>query len=457
MALLTSQFLKRSVFAIACAISVTPTAVFAELPAEMRDNWRESFTGGTCSGGTAPYWYDHSVLSASSPARPIMKIGDMQAWATVDDNGNKQLALTTPDGLTIYGRVVGPQGEDISGALLATVPMARTSGVATNSAVPDGTSAGPTALPGGTAAALAQPSLPVTAPSSAPTPAAPVPTTTPSATAASPAPIATPTATTTVAANDNQRDALATRIMEAMPQKADTLDQLLVQASQFSAWFNLGEPKPGAPTVYLFADPTCPYCSEAVRQLKPAIDTGDVDVRIILAPILSKDSFVQAVSIVQSGDPDAAFVQHAVGQYGSEGSKLTILPQESFDENVTMAMLRNVYWVRHNEVRAVPFWLYKTADGVQYGQGPWDPAILQKAVALPMGPIATASTADAGTTAPTDVTAAAPQAAPQAASQPTIPTAPATSAAAAVPVLGGIAQESTAPWAQPTQSVEVQQ
>ena len=81
-------------------------------------SWKEGFAGCT---GTSPFI--ETMISTTDPdVRPLMKIGEMQAWAIKDENGNPATALTTEDGLTIVGRIIGPQGEDITAALLATVP-----------------------------------------------------------------------------------------------------------------------------------------------------------------------------------------------------------------------------------------------------------------------------------------------------------------------------------------------
>ncbi|WP_448329433.1 hypothetical protein [Sulfitobacter sp. M13] len=81
-------------------------------------SWKEGFAGCT---GTSPF-IETMITTADPDVRPLMKIGEMQAWAIKDENGNPATALTTEDGLTIVGRIIGPQGEDITAALLATVP-----------------------------------------------------------------------------------------------------------------------------------------------------------------------------------------------------------------------------------------------------------------------------------------------------------------------------------------------
>ncbi|MDA3858325.1 MAG: hypothetical protein PF480_08860 [Roseovarius sp.] len=81
-------------------------------------SWKEGFAGCT---GSSPFI--EALISKTDPnVRPLMKISEMQAWAIKDKDGRPVTALTTQDGLTIIGRIIGPQGEDITAALLSTVP-----------------------------------------------------------------------------------------------------------------------------------------------------------------------------------------------------------------------------------------------------------------------------------------------------------------------------------------------
>lgn len=84
--------------------------------------WRTTITNQTkqLSPHNCPT-LPHAPQEAAK-VRPLMQISGMNAWAVPTADGGQQVALTTPDGLTIYGRIVGPQGEDISAALLATTP-----------------------------------------------------------------------------------------------------------------------------------------------------------------------------------------------------------------------------------------------------------------------------------------------------------------------------------------------
>ncbi|NKB80202.1 hypothetical protein HED50_24060 [Ochrobactrum oryzae] len=102
-------------------ILLASCAIFATgLPAKAELNlWQQNFVG--CSVSSSPYT-TQVLFKDASKVRPLMQIAGMNAWAVPTADGGQQIALTTPDGLTIYGRIVGPQGEDISAALLATTP-----------------------------------------------------------------------------------------------------------------------------------------------------------------------------------------------------------------------------------------------------------------------------------------------------------------------------------------------
>lgn len=183
-----------------------------------------------------------------------------------------------------------------------------------------------------------------------------------------------------------------------MPPAAQTPEQLLDQATQFSVWFSAGTPKPGARVAYFLADPLCPHCAEATRKVAPLVESGDLDLRVILMPITGKEAYAAAVSIIQSGDVGTNFLAHEKAHMTSKASPLTLIDPSEYDANVTAAMARNIMWFRKNQMRSVPFWIYPTAAGVKTAVGPIDPSVLDEAVALadpaatePAAPIEAAS------------------------------------------------------------------
>lgn len=55
-------------------------------------------------------------------------------------------------------------------------------------------------------------------------------------------------------------------------------------------WFPANKPKPGSPLVYVFVDPTCPHCAWSFEHLKQRIDDNTIDLRVIMALILSPEA-----------------------------------------------------------------------------------------------------------------------------------------------------------------------
>lgn len=381
--------------AFAALASIAP----ASAASGNQSNWQQSFMG--CAAGAAPF-FEQTIMREGTKARPLMKIGTMQAWSVPGDDGKPQLQLTTEDGLTIIGRVLGPQGEDISAALLATVPNIPAKDV---SARPAGAPVFGSPV---SASPATETAAPVTTEASTVVEAA---TTVPVAGAAvsdsgmtEVGPLAAALAKTAVrpiaAATDtpawDKRAAAPQPAKEAastyevrLPNAAQTPDELLEQTTKFAIWFSLGNPKPGVPVVYMMADPTCPFCAEATRQLRPYIDQGTLDVRLVPMPILSMDAFTTMMSIIQPGQPHIDFLEHEAAYGSSAESPIKMLDPSEFDEQLKAGLYRNAMWFKKNKIGAVPFFLYRDAAGVQTGKGMegFSPETFLQAAPLPVEPL----------------------------------------------------------------------
>ena len=378
-----------------CAVMATVAQAKAETITPDDGNWRESFLG--CAATSSPF-YEKTLFSQASDARPIMKIGDLQAWSALDENGKPELRLTTEDGLTIIGRVIGPQGEDISGALLATVPTVRGKQAAPASAEVVSAPPGPLVAPAPVTTAA------ITAPAVAPAaePATPLVTDvgpltralakTTATTAPSTAPQAASPAWETAKATVPETAPKATPSTEAsptieLPPAAQTPEQLLMQTTNYAVWFSLGNanPAPNTPVVYFMADPQCPFCAEATRQLQPYIEQGKIDVRLVPMPVLGMNSFTTMMSIIQGGKPHEDFIAHEASVASSATSPVMMLEPAQFNEDLKVALYRNAMWFKKNKVGAVPFFIYRDANGVQTvrGMDGFDPVAFANALPLP--------------------------------------------------------------------------
>lgn len=152
--------------------------------------------------------------------------------------------------------------------------------------------------------------------------------------------------------------------------KAQTASEMFQQATDFSVWFSAGTPKPGAPAIYFIADPTCPYCAKAVDILAQKVKAGDIDLRVILAPIRSQQAVYEAASVLQSQNPGADFLSHELSKTTSNPSTLKVLAPAEINPDIVRGLQRNVEWIRANGVQGVPFWIYTTAEGgkVEFGE-----------------------------------------------------------------------------------------
>ncbi|MEC5382750.1 thioredoxin fold domain-containing protein [Aurantimonas sp. C2-6-R+9] len=307
----------------------------------------------------------------------------MRAWTVIDATGKRALALTTPDGLTIVGDVYGPQGQNLSDALLGVSQPAYQTPLASRPAPSAPAGSAPDALPfvDNNQSAAARDAGAV---DDAPTATGTMPSTTATQseagisvlTGASPVPTlsAPETGSRPSSGSVTQADNLL---------KAETVDELLVQAATTAVWFPAAPAKPNAPVIYFLADPTCAHCARATEELAPQVRAGDIDLRIILSPILSRDAVYQAATLIQSDDPGRDFLAHALARFSSAGSQLEVLKPTEINPDVVRGLQRNVEWARTNGVQGVPFWIYDTAEGAKVDFGAVKPEMLEQAIAIP--------------------------------------------------------------------------
>lgn len=344
-------------------------------------SWKEGFAGCT---GSSPFI--ETLISKTDPdVRPLMKVGEMQAWAIKDQDGNPATALTTQDGLTIVGRIIGPQGEDITAALLATVPDPNAKPIA-----------GPTQrlIPPSPQAVTNQPSAHAAPVQNEPN-SSPRMTLIPEAaqtasrvsSAQSPAlsqlrtvlqpqtstPAATPApATPTPAAPAEQSTTtgtVASAPITAVEQPSAGvqagMDTIFKQAGEERIWFSAATPNPGAPVVYMLADPECPHCQWTIDSMHNEIASGAIDLRIIPAPITGVQGFNTSLSILHSENIPQTFMAHMTSKTrGTEA--VTQMDANQADKAVIQGIVDNINWMRANKMPGVPFFLYQTDQGAKF-------------------------------------------------------------------------------------------
>ena len=346
--------------------------------------WKEGFAGCT---GTSPFI--EALISKTDPeVRPLMRIGEMQAWAVKDESGAPATALTTVDGLTIVGRIIGPQGEDISAALLATRPDPAAAGVTPSAAELVTRGATPTHPP----RTVPNVSPPQTSPAMSPAPVTGTPVPAPNA-SISPAltklqdvlqPAARATSATEPtrlsAAQETVSTAPITATEQPSAQVQAGIDAIYQQAGTERIWFSAGTPKEGAPVVYMLADPECPHCQWTIDQMHTQIAGGEIDLRIIFAPITGVGGFNTSLSILHSENIPETFMAHMTANTRGT-SAVTQMDTNQADRAVVHGIVDNINWMRANKMPGVPFFLYQTDQGAKFAFSELPPNILTVAKA----------------------------------------------------------------------------
>jgi hypothetical protein len=297
-------------------------------------SWKEGFTGCT---GTSPFI--ETLISKTDPeVRPLMKIGEMQAWAVKDEDGRPATALTTPDGLTIVGRIIGPQGEDITAALLATVPDPSASLVPPANAITSTPTSKDVPIVR-TSPALDQLQLGA---ATQVIPSLNVPT------------------------PDRGFDsAPITAIEQPSADVQAGINTIFRQAGDDRIWFSAGTPNPSAPVVYMLADPECPHCQWTIDQMHNEIASGAIDLRIIPAPITGVQGFNTSLSILHSEDIPQTFMAHMTSKTRGTAA-VAQMDATQADKAVIQGIVDNINWMRANKMPGVPFFLYETDQGAQF-------------------------------------------------------------------------------------------
>lgn len=337
-------------------------------------NWKEGFAGCT---GSSPFI--EALISKTDPdVRPLMKIGEMQAWAIKDQEGNPATALTTQDGLTIVGRIIGPQGEDITAALLATVPdpnakpavaptqrsvptlpQTRTTGPISASNEPASEQRAPalrmTPVPGADQTASVAPALQSPALNQLRTALQSQET----------APPATPSPAVPNANSETVASAPITAVEQPSADVQAGIDTIFKQAGEERIWFSAATPKPGAPVVYMLADPECPHCQWTIDSMHNQIASGAIDLRIIFAPITGVQGFNTSLSILHSQDIPQTFMAHMTSKTRGTAA-VAQMDANQADKAVIQGIVDNINWMRANKMPGVPFFLYQTDQGAKF-------------------------------------------------------------------------------------------
>lgn len=284
------------------------------------------------------------LFNESINTKRLFNMDGFQVWTIQLPNQNPETVLTSKDGILVRGKIIGPDGQDLSASFTGMTPPASAGSISSGSASMEANVSAPT-VP------VQQPAVPQFTPQNnlrQPSNAGRQPETSPEFDAAQPG---------------GMNDA-------SIPLAKD-LAEFRQQADDFSMWIQANRFRPGAPVLYMFADPGCPWCARSFVELKPFLDRGDLELRIIPTPILSRLSFQLAVSFIHEKSPGEAFIRHA-DEIISGAAGRQPMPDNEMDPKVVTGMERNVKWARRNSIRQVPFFLYKNDQGDQVLAGALD-------------------------------------------------------------------------------------
>lgn len=118
-----------------------------------------------------------------------------------------------------------------------------------------------------------------------------------------------------------------------------------------SNWVALGQP--GAPIAYSFIDPQCPHCHDFVEALKPELERGRIQLRMI--PVGFKDETrAQAAFLMAAPDPQERWMRHMNGDQSALPAKAEINQQ---------GVQRNLAIMQSWKLTATPMIVYRGKDG----------------------------------------------------------------------------------------------
>lgn len=124
-----------------------------------------------------------------------------------------------------------------------------------------------------------------------------------------------------------------------------------------STWIGYGSEK--APTViYLFIDPNCPYCHAFLKEARPWVKAGKVQIRNVLVAVLRPSSLPKAAAILASKHPAKALVRNE-NNYGSGG----IQPEQNVSGKIADKIRSNNQLMNALGIQATPAIYYHGANG----------------------------------------------------------------------------------------------
>jgi thiol:disulfide interchange protein DsbG len=129
-------------------------------------------------------------------------------------------------------------------------------------------------------------------------------------------------------------------------------------------WIAAG--KADAPqVVYAFADPYCPYCTQFWQNAQPWLNSGKVQLRILMVGMLRPDSGQKAAAIMMSDDP-----AKTLAEYENSKGKMALKIPATIKPEITTALEANLALMDELGGSATPSIYYLNKEGrLQQHQG----------------------------------------------------------------------------------------
>lgn len=146
------------------------------------------------------------------------------------------------------------------------------------------------------------------------------------------------------------------------------LEEVLLEDVRKNAlWFSVGAND--VPAVYAFLDPSCPFSASAVAALSEQIGSGELQLRVVLAPVISERSAGLVAGILSSEKPPLTFFDHEIALSERGRSDLTLGSLSDLPAPVQAGVQRNFNMIRDYGIPGVPFFVYDTAEGARVVSG----------------------------------------------------------------------------------------
>jgi hypothetical protein len=132
-------------------------------------------------------------------------------------------------------------------------------------------------------------------------------------------------------------------------------------------WFAVGAQD--APTVYALMDPACPFCAKAVHSLMPDLQAGKLQLRILLAPLVSEGSPDLIAGVLTADKPVDMFMKHEISKAEGVQSPLVPAPYDEITPNLKANVQNNIDFAFRYDLGGVPFFAWKDEGGIKAFSG----------------------------------------------------------------------------------------